>query len=286
MSYEPVREFDFSEKDFRRVRELIKTRAGIDLGTQKQSLVYGRLARRLRVLGLDSFARYLDKVEDEGGDEAGRFVNAITTNVTEFFRENHHFEFLARTALPELWARLEKTGKRARFWSAGCSTGEEPYSLAMVVRENMPTSPGWDIKILATDLDTDVLAQANAGEYPAERVAKIAPARLARFFKADGGGENFHAGDSLRSLITFKQLNLMEAWPMQGPMNVIFCRNVVIYFDEATKQRLIGRYRDLLAPGGLLFLGHSESLAGGAVGLVQCGKTIHRKNPVAGLGPP
>jgi len=279
MSYQPVREFDFSDRDFRRVRELVKDRAGIDLGTGKQSLVYGRLARRIRALGLTSFAEYLELVEEPSSEEAGRFVNAITTNVTEFFRENHHFEYLARTALPALWRRLEKAGKRARFWSAGCSTGEEPYSLAMVLRENMPASPGWDIKILATDLDTDVLAHAKAGLYTAERVDKVAPARLARFFEPVDGGDAYRADDSLRSLITFKQLNLMEAWPMQGPFDVIFCRNVVIYFDDATKAKLIARYRDLLATGGHLFLGHSESLAGASLGLEPCGRTIHRKLP-------
>src|SRR3569623_2142235 len=267
MSYQPVREFDFSDRDFRRVRERGKDRAGIDLGTGKQSLVYGRLARRIRALGLTSFAEYLELVEEPSSEEAGRFVNAITTNVTEFFRENHHFEYLARTALPALWRRLEKAGKRARFWSAGCSTGEEPYSLAMVLRETLPASPGWAIKILATDLDT------------AERVDKVAPARLARFFEPVNGGDAYRADDSLRSLITFKQLNLMEAWPMQGPFDVIFCRNVVIYFDDATKAKLIARYRDLLATGGHLFLGHSESLAGGSLGLEPCGRTIHRKLP-------
>jgi len=285
MSYEAVREFDFSDKDFRRVRELIKNRAGIDLGSNKQSLVYGRLARRIRALGMATFAQYLAVVEDERSEEAGRFVNAITTNVTEFFRENHHFEFLARTALPALWSRLEKTGKRARFWSAGCSTGEEPYSLAMVLRENMPASPGWDIKILATDLDTDVLGHARAGVYTTERVEKIPPARLGRFFEPVEGGASYRAGETLRSLVTFKQLNLMDPWPMHGPFDVIFCRNVVIYFDEATKLKLIGRYRDLLAPGGHLFLGHSESLASGALGLVACGKTIHSKLPAGTASP-
>ena len=279
MSYEQEREFDFSEADFRRVRELIKARAGIDLGSNKQSLVYGRLARRIRALGMTSFAQYLDSIEDETAEEAGRFINAITTNVTEFFREKHHFEYLARTVLPALWS---SAARRVRFWSAGCSTGEEPYSLAMVLRENMPTSPGWDIKILATDLDTDVLAHASAGVYTAERVEKVGRARLGRFFEPVAGTPGaFRAGESIRSLITFKQLNLMDPWPMQGPFDVIFCRNVVIYFDDATKMKLVGRYRDLLRPDGHLFLGHSESLASATVGLVSCGKTLHRKAALA-----
>ena len=280
MAYEEVREFDFSEADFRRVRELIKARAGIDLGNHKQSLVYGRLARRVRALGLATFAQYLTSIENETSEESGRFINAITTNVTEFFRENHHFEFLARTVLPALWARAEPAGRRVRFWSAGCSTGEEPYSLAMVLRESMPTSPGWDIKILATDLDTDVLAHASAGIYTADRAEKIGRARLGRFFEpagAAGGAGAVRASDAIRSLITFKQLNLMEPWPMQGPFDVIFCRNVVIYFDDATKVKLVRRYRELLGPAGHLFLGHSESLASTALGFESCGKTIHRK---------
>jgi chemotaxis protein methyltransferase CheR len=279
MTYEAVREFDFSENDFRRVKDLIKVRAGIDLGSNKQSLVYGRLARRIRALGLASFSEYLASIEDEGSDEARRFVNAITTNVTEFFRENHHFDFLARTVLPALWSRFEHAGKRVRFWSAGCSSGEEPYSLAMVVRENMPASPGWDIKILATDLDTDVLAHASAGVYVADRIDKIGPVRLGRFFEPVDGGATYQARETIRSLITFKQLNLMEPWPMQGPFDLIFCRNVVIYFDEPTKVKLIGRYRELLRPDGHLFLGHSESIASAAFGLTSCGKTIHRRLP-------
>jgi chemotaxis protein methyltransferase CheR len=272
-----AREFGFTKADFQRVRELVKARAGIDLGPQKQSLVYGRLARRVRALGLPTFQAYLGVVEDAEGDEAREFINALTTNVTEFFRENHHFDFLTRTALPALWKRAEGTGRRVRFWSAGCSTGEEPYSLAMVVRESMPTSPGWDIKILATDLDTDVLAHAARGVYAGDRVEKISPARKGRFFEPAGPGGELRASDQLRSLITFKQLNLMEPWPMRGPFDVIFCRNVVIYFDEATKTNLVRRYRELLQSDGLLFLGHSESLVSTSLGFEPSGKTIYRK---------
>jgi chemotaxis protein methyltransferase CheR len=277
MSMDAAREFVFSAADFRRVQNLIKTRAGIDLGENKQSLVYGRLARRLRALHMQGFGEYLSLVEDASSDEAGRFVNAITTNVTEFFRENHHFEYLAKTVLPALW---RQTGtRRVRFWSAGCSTGEEPYSLAMTLRENMPPSGGggWDIKILATDLDTDVLAHASEGHYAADRIDKISPQRLHKFFRRSGSNGAYQASPELRSLITFKQLNLMEPWPMQGPFDVIFCRNVVIYFDDATKRGLIQRYRQLLGDAGYLMLGHSESLVGSTVGFEGCGRTIYRK---------
>ena len=210
MSNDAVREFELTAGDFRRVQALIKARVGIDLGTNKQSLVYGRLARRLRALGMHHFADYLALVEDPASDEAERFVNAITTNVTEFFRENHHFEFVARTVLPAIWRRTGAGAQRVRFWSAGCSTGEEPYSLAMVLRENPPPASAagaWDIKVLATDLDTDVLAHARDGIYPAERVEKIAPVRLKRFFTKTRAGGMYQASEELRSLITFKQLN-------------------------------------------------------------------------------
>lgn len=276
----PDREFGFTHADFCKIRAIIKSRVGIDLGDNKRSLVYGRLSRRLRNLGLGSFAEYLPLVEDAQSDEAERFVNALTTNVTEFFRESHHFDFLARKVLPDVWKRATNT-RRVRIWSAGCSTGEEPYSIAMVVRENMPPagSGAWDIKILATDLDTDVLAHASAGVYVMNRAEKIARARIGRFFDPVPGGDAVRAKDAIRSLITFKQLNLMEPWPMRGPFDVIFCRNVVIYFDDATKTGLVRRYHDLLTPGGHLFLGHSESLVSSAVGFESCGKTAYRKSP-------
>jgi chemotaxis protein methyltransferase CheR len=282
MSNDAVREFELTAGDFRRVQVLIKARVGIDLGTNKQSLVYGRLARRLRALGIHHFADYLALVEDPASDEAERFVNAITTNVTEFFRENHHFEFVARTVLPAIWRRTGAGAQRVRFWSAGCSTGEEPYSLAMVLRENPPPASAagvWDIKVLATDLDTDVLAHARDGIYPAERVEKIAPVRLKRFFTKTRAGGMYQASEELRSLITFKQLNLMDAsWPMQGPFDVIFCRNVVIYFDDATKRALVERYRQLLSAGGYLLLGHSESMVGSTTRFEPCGRTIYRRS--------
>jgi chemotaxis protein methyltransferase CheR len=279
---DPLREFPFSEADFDRVRTLVKERAGIDLGASKRSLVYGRLARRLRVLGVPTFAAYIELVEDADSDEAGRFVNAITTNVTEFFRENHHFDLLARTVLPAIWARTGPSARRVRLWSAGCSTGEEPYSLAMVVRENPPpaSSGPWDVKILATDLDTDVLAEARAGLYRAERLKKVGAARLARFFApVVGQPGKFQASEALRSLITFKPLNLLEPWPMQGTFDLIVCRNVVIYFDDPTKRALVQRYRDRLAEGGYLFLGHSESLVGATTGFEPRGRTTYRKLP-------
>ncbi|MDB6008126.1 MAG: chemotaxis protein CheR [Gammaproteobacteria bacterium] len=274
-----VREFDFGNDDFEALRKLVKEITGINLSDQKRELVYGRLARRLRVLHLRTFAEYRDLLASDGGREIGEFCNAITTNLTSFFRESHHFEYLRDQVLQPMVAN-RTASRRVRIWSAGCSTGEEAYSLAITVIESIPDLRTWDVKILATDLDSDVLAKAQRGIYAAERVRPLGPQRLSRFFAERRGGREgatFEVKPELTSLITFKQLNLMHPLPMKGPLDAIFCRNVVIYFDKDTQRELFSRIAQLQRPGNLLFLGHSESLFKVSESYIPIGKTVYRR---------
>ena len=274
-----VREFEFGNEDFEALRQLVKQLTGINLSDQKRELVYGRLARRLRVLHLRTFAEYRDLLASDGGREIGEFCNAITTNLTSFFRESHHFEYLRDQVLQPMVAN-RTASHRVRIWSAGCSTGEEAYSLAMTVIESIPDLRTWDVKILATDLDSDVLAKAQRGIYAAERVRAIGPQRISRFFAERRGGREgatYEVRPELTSLITFKQLNLMHPLPMKGPLDAIFCRNVVIYFDKDTQRELFSRVAQLQRPGNLLFLGHSESLFKVSESYTPIGKTVYRR---------
>jgi chemotaxis protein methyltransferase CheR len=273
-----AREFDFGDQDFDALRKLVKDLTGINLSDQKRELVYGRLARRLRALHLRTFAEYRELLANDGGQEISEFCNAITTNLTSFFRESHHFEHLREHVLQPLAAN--RTGsRRVRIWSAGCSTGEEPYSIAMTVLETLPELRTWDVKILATDLDSDVLARAQRGVYAADRMRNMNPQRLERFFVESRGrdGPCYQVRQELQSLITFKQLNLMHSLPMKGPLAVIFCRNVVIYFDKDTQRELFARVAHLQRAGDLLFLGHSESLFKVSESYTPIGKTIYRR---------
>ena len=261
---------------FARLREIVRDRTGIHLGDHKRQLCQTRLARRLRALDLATFEDYLAELERTGSGEPAELINAITTNVTAFFREPHHFELLATRILPEL-AR-DATRARLRLWSAGCSSGEEPWSLAMVLDEaRLPAR--WDAKILATDIDTDVLARASEGIYADDRLAQLGAGRRERYFSRGTGARSgqWRIAELLRSRVAFRSLNLFDPWPMRRPFDVIFCRNVIIYFDEPSKQRLVRRFVDALAPGGYLFLGHSESLIHGVRGLEPRGHTCYRK---------
>jgi chemotaxis protein methyltransferase CheR len=272
-----LREFAFGEEDFQALRVLVKSLTGINLSDQKRELVYGRLTRRLRALQLRSFAEYRERLRGNV-QELAELCNAITTNLTSFFREPHHFQYLREHVLAPL-AADPRGRRRLRIWSAGCSTGEEPYSIAMTVLEALPDAGRWDVRVLATDLDSEVLERARRGIYPPERTGSISPERLQRFFseRPEAGGVCRQIVPDVAALVTFKQLNLIHALPMRGPLDAIFCRNVVIYFDKDTQRELFARIARLQRPGDLLFLGHSESLFKVCDSYALIGKTIHRR---------
>mgnify|MGYP006361657757 CR=1 FL=1 len=267
------REFEFTAADFERVRKLLYERAGIALSEAKQDMVYSRLARRLRAGGDRSFAQYLARLERRDAQEWESFINALTTNLTSFFREAHHFDILSR----HLKSIAEK--RAIRIWCSAASTGEEPYSIAMTAVEAF-NSLAPPVSIIASDLDTNVLTQGERGIYPAERVARLSPEQLSRHFLKGAGAQDgsVEVRPELRRLITFKRINLLDAvWPVQGPLDVIFCRNVMIYFDAQTKAKLIERYTQMIRLVGWLYIGHSESLLGAHPGLELIGHTDYRR---------
>lgn len=273
-----LREFEFSNEDFEALRSLVKQVTGIALSDQKRELVYGRLARRLRALSLKSFREYRELLASDA-DEVVQFCNAITTNLTAFFREPHHFDHMREEVLKPLALR-PPASRRYRIWSAACSTGEEPYTIAMTVLEAMGDPRGWDLRILATDLDSDVLGKASRGLYHEDRLRTLSAERKRRFFTPAMGTRepSFNVTPNLRQLITFKQLNLMHPFPMKGPFDAIVCRNVLIYFDKETQRDLVGRMARLQRPGDLLYLGHSESLFKVSNDYTLIGRTIYRRS--------
>ncbi|NTS76885.1 protein-glutamate O-methyltransferase CheR [Catenovulum sp. SM1970] len=264
-----------TDTDFASIRDQVYASAGIVLGDHKREMVYSRLSRRLRLLKLDNFHAYLDYLEQNKTTEFSHFINAITTNLTSFFREKHHFEFLEQTVIPEL-LKKNSVDKRVRIWSAGCSTGEEPYSISMTITDKL-VKPGWDVKVLATDLDSNVLAKASSGVYSDSNVGNLDLKIKSRCFVRNTKGDSYKIKPHFQSVIRFKRLNLLEKWPMKGQFDVIFCRNVVIYFDQETKEQLFNRYAQLLKPGGYLFLGHSESMNRGMSAFEPLGQTIYRR---------
>lgn len=273
------REFQFTNQDFEAIRKYLYEHAGISLNDGKRDLVYSRVSRRLRKLGIPSFTAYLKYINSSADDtEISEFINCLTTNLTSFFREPHHFEYLSKTALPEI-KRLHLNDRRIRIWSAGCSTGEEPYSIAMVIRENLYPKEYWDLKILATDLDTNVLRKAKSGTYLSKNITGISPARVNKYFSVvcSSDEQEFQVNESLKELIAFKRLNLMQEWPMKGPFDLIFCRNVLIYFDKPTQARLFERFANMLAPNAYLFLGHSETMHGLSNRFKLIGQTMYQK---------
>jgi chemotaxis protein methyltransferase CheR len=277
-----LREFEFGDEDFQALRKLVREVTGISLSEQKRELVYGRLARRLRALNLRTFREYRQLLASDTNGELVQFCNAITTNLTAFFREPHHFEHLKNDVLLPL---MHKAGasRRMRIWSAGCSTGEEPYSIAMTVLETVQDIERWDIRILATDLDSDVLDKASRGIYTADRLRTLSPERRDRFFVPYPHGKEpcYQVRPELQRLITLKQLNLMHPFPHKGPLDVIFCRNVVIYFDKDTQRDLIARISRLQRHGDILFLGHSETLFKVSADYTLIGRTIYRRGGVS-----
>ncbi len=251
-----------TDDEFRQLRALIHRHTGIALSDHKRALVCSRLSRRLRHYQFTNYSQYYELLchGDQEGVELMEMINAITTNKTDFFREAHHFQFLTEHVFPE--HRKKKT-RRLRLWSAATATGEEAYTLAITVREAFADAADWDIKILATDIDTRVLAHAHAGVYTLEQAAPIALPLLRRyFFKGTGDFSNrVHVKPTLTSLIRFRQLNFLDdPWPMRAPFDVIFCRNVLIYFDKATQRRLLERMAGMLVPNGFLMLGHAEAI--------------------------
>lgn len=257
-------EFAFSKADFREIAKFVKDTSGIELSESKASLVYSRLTKRLRALGLRTFADYREFVANDES-ERNRMLSALTTNVTKFYREIHHFEHLQKLFRGPL-GDAAKRGERIRIWSAACSSGQEPYSIALSILSVIPDAPKLDIRILATDLSSDVVNHGRKGVYRAEELQDIpADVRKRWITPVVADGENqFGVSDTAKALITFRELNLMERWPMQGPFQIIFCRNVVIYFDQATQAKLWHRFATLMSPCGTLYIGHSERLSGPA----------------------
>jgi chemotaxis protein methyltransferase CheR len=272
-------EFTFTANDFAQIARLLYEQAGITLSESKSTLVYSRLAKRLRALGLATFAEYIDFVSSpRGEEERGAMLNSLTTNVTRFFREPHHFDHLRDKVLAPRLAAVKAGRARMRLWSAGCSTGQEPYSIAITLLSLLPDAPNHDIKILATDIDTRVLATGREATYSEELVSAIPPEGRSRWLEKDPRNPgDWRVGAAARSLVSFKELNLIGQWPVKGPFDAIFCRNVVIYFDEPTQEKIWSRFAPLLGDEGRLYIGHSERIGGAGVKFISDGLTVYRQ---------
>ena len=256
---------ELTESQFSEIRELVKSTCGISLGDEKKQLVKARLNKRLRKLGLANYDEYINFLRrDRTGNELTAMLDAISTNLTSFFREADHFDYLEQNIIKRKVAEAAagKSEKRLRIWSAGCSSGEEPYSIAIVACSTVPNLNSWDAAVLATDLSTRMLERATNGVYSAERIKTVNPQLRSRYFECIQTRPDrlYRVNNTLRSFVHFSRLNLMGDWPMRGPFDVIFCRNVMIYFDKVTQGRLVERFWELLAPRGTLCIGHSESL--------------------------
>ncbi len=272
-------EIALSDKEFARICDRIYKIAGISLSDAKRTLVVSRLSRLVRAKGLNSFDAYVDFL-DRGAQKSDQqeFINALTTNLTRFYREDHHFDHLVDYVGHLIANPTTKsaTGKpRLRIWSAGCSTGQEPYTIAMCLMQRYPQLRNWDFRILATDLDTNVVATAAAGRYPKSDLDGLSP-QQAKMFEPDGEN-NIRIPAQLRNLMTFKSLNLMGDWPLKGPFDAIFCRNVTIYFDKQTQTKVFQRFAGLLRENGFLYIGHSENMRAESLGFKLQGKTTYQR---------
>lgn len=270
------KEFTFTHNDFDYLRNIVKKETGIISDEGKYTMYYSRLSRRLRKLKLTDFTAYRDYLEKNLKSEGIELVNAVTTNLTAFYREEHHFDFLVNTLIPE---KIKNNDRSLRLWSAACSTGEEPYSIAMSLLDAIKDINNWDIRIYATDIDSNVVQTAKAGVYSLERVDSMDGLKIKKYMKkGSGSNEGFiKMNDDVKSLIRFNQLNLLKPWPIKDKMDVIFCRNVVIYFDKETKVSLVSRFYDQIRSNGYLIMGHSESLHGISESYSLLGKTIYQK---------
>jgi chemotaxis protein methyltransferase CheR len=279
---DPGREYVLTDKQFSLIATLVRSESGINLTEAKRDLVYSRLVKRLRRLQMADFGDYIDFVGSSGGNEERReLISAITTNVTNFFREPHHFEHLGTTVMPALADSLTR-GESVRLWSAGCSDGREPYTIACTLLKAFPEAARYNVKILASDIDHNSLEKAKEGRYSAEMVSRMPPAIRDRYFKRSG--DSAEASQQLRDLIAFRSLNLLNDWPFKQKFDVIFCRNVLIYFEQNLQAQIFSRFCSVLKPGGHLYIGHSERVSGPAMkSLRQIGVTSYRHEPPGGI---
>ena len=268
---------DLTASQFRRLADIIHRDSGIVINDAKKSLLIARINRRLRALNIADYGAYCARLEGPGArDERRELLSAITTNVTAFFRENHHFDALSRDVLPGL-AERARSGHRIRLWSAACSSGEEPYSMAMTMLEAFPDAGKHDILILATDIDPQMVTRAEEGCYDDDSTKFLGPARVQRFLTRHGRSRLM--SHEVKALLRFGELNLHAEWPFSGMFDVIMCRNVAIYFDSETRRRLWLRFASVLPPGAMLFIGHSERIDGPAAALFDLvGTTAYRRN--------
>lgn len=272
------KEYPLNDGQFNELRHFVKKITGISLSDAKKEMIYRRISPRLDSLGMKSFSQYCKLLASENTDELEIFSNAVTTNLTSFYREKHHFEYLEKTVIPEILQR-KKNEKKIRVWSAGCSTGEEPYSIAMSLKKVLPAEECWDVKILASDLDTGVLSKAARGVYEERRIAGLDNATLDRWFikKEDNNKTYVKVRPEIQKNIRFRPLNLMHSWPFKNKFDIIFCRNVMIYFDQNTQENLLNRFASHHSHGGVLFIGHSEMMHGNEGNYQLIGKTIYKR---------